>query len=109
MSSIASTAPARPGTGAVIRPIEPFWEIHGLPTGHPPGDERIGQPFDLAYLPGVPAVNVKPGSVAAILSGLMVILQLYQGRLAALLLLGALLAALPAFALFRKPVIEALR
>lgn len=128
-----------PWDRALIRPVEAFWEVHGLPTGHPPGDETIGPPFDPAFLPGVPAVIIKPESVAAayglrgayrterttalfpaevlvqlyailgdaravlgvvsvatqalvvaaILSGLLVILQLYQTRLAVLRALGA--------------------
>lgn len=59
---------ARTGTPwdtAIVVPVEQNWHAHGLPTGHPPGEERIGPPFDPAYLPGVPAVVVSPETVAA--------------------------------------------
>lgn len=57
---------ARTGTPwdtAVVVPVEQNWRVHGLPTGHPPQDARIGPPFDPMYLPGVPAVVVSPDSV----------------------------------------------
>ena len=47
---------------AVLVPIERVWEIHGLGNGHLPGVERVGPPWEAA--PGVPAVVVKPRSVA---------------------------------------------
>lgn len=53
-----------PWDRAVVVPIEYNWKAHGLPTGHPAGDARIGPPFDLAHLPGVPAVVMKPQDVA---------------------------------------------
>lgn len=59
---------ARTGTPwdtAIVVPVEQNWHVHGLPTGHAPADERIGSPFDPAYLPGVPAVVVSPDSVAS--------------------------------------------
>ncbi len=49
----------------MIVPIEYNWVAHGLGTGHAPGDERIGPPFDPAKLPGVPAIVVKPADVAS--------------------------------------------
>lgn len=52
-----------PWDAAVVVPVEQVWHVHGLPTGHAPGEERIGPPFDPAHLPGVPAVVVKPDTV----------------------------------------------
>ena len=52
-----------PWDAAIMVPVEQVWHVHGLPTGHAPGDERIGPPFDPAHLPGVPAVVVKPDTV----------------------------------------------
>jgi putative ABC transport system permease protein len=57
-------ATGTPWDTAIIVPVEQVWHVHGLPTGHAPGEERIGPPFDPANLPGVPAVIVKPDSVA---------------------------------------------
>jgi putative ABC transport system permease protein len=129
----------------VVAPVENVWLAHGLPGGHAPvpgeavTESRIGPPFDTAFLPGVPAVVVKPANVpaayglrnqwrtnttqaifpaeilvqlyavlgdaraimsflalatqvlvvAAILSGVMVILQLFRVRFAVLRALGA--------------------
>lgn len=123
----------------VVVPVEQVWVSHGLPSGHAPGDERIGPPFVTDQLPGVPAIVVKPSTVpaayglrnayraettqaifpaeilvqlyallgdaraimsflalatqvlvvAAILSGVMIILQLYRTRFAVLRALGA--------------------
>ncbi len=79
-----------PWDRAVLVPIEFVWEVHGLGDGHgapasgafktlPRAEEahaaggegqhdetreRIGPPFDLATLPGIPAAIVKPRSVA---------------------------------------------
>jgi len=53
-----------PWDSSIVVPVEQSWHVHDLPTGHPPGDERIGPPFVAAHLPGVPAVVVKPDSVA---------------------------------------------
>ena len=50
---------------AILVPVEDVWAIHGLPTGHAPGSARIGPPWDVAQLPGVPAIAVKPESVSA--------------------------------------------
>ena len=50
-----------PWDHAIIVPIEQMWLAHNLPAGHDPQkDQRIGQPFDAAFLSGVPAVIVKP-------------------------------------------------
>lgn len=54
-----------PWDRAVIVPIEYNWIAHGLGTGHADGETRIGPPFDPAKLPGIPAIVVKPESVAA--------------------------------------------
>lgn len=56
---------ASPWDRAIVVPIEANWLIHGLPIGHPKGSKRIGPPFDLEHLPGVPAVVVRPESFAA--------------------------------------------
>lgn len=50
---------------AILVPVEDVWAVHGLPIGHPATDARIGPPWDPARLPGVPAIAVKPDSVAA--------------------------------------------
>jgi len=55
-----------PWDRAVLTPIELTWIVHELGTGH--GAEtgtRIGPPFDLATVPGIPAAVVKPATVAA--------------------------------------------
>lgn len=52
-----------PWDSAIVVPVEQVWRVHGLPTGHELGDERIGPPFVTQQLPGVPAVVVKPDSV----------------------------------------------
>ncbi len=55
----------------VVVPIEQAWLSHGLPPGHAvaPGEDpdeiRIGPPFDPDQLTGVPAVVVKPSTLAA--------------------------------------------
>lgn len=123
----------------VVVPVEQVWTSHGLSSGHAPGDERIGPPFIVEAMPGVPAIVVKPSTVpaayglrnayrtdqtqaifpaeilvqlyallgdartimsflalatqilviAAILSGVVIILQLYRTRFAVLRALGA--------------------
>lgn len=51
---------------AILVPVEDVWAVHGLPQGHEIGDaQRIGPPWDAAHLPGVPAIAIKPDSVAA--------------------------------------------
>lgn len=54
-----------PWDRAVIVPIEHNWVAHGLGSGHAEGETRIGPPFDPEKLPGIPAIVVKPESVAA--------------------------------------------
>lgn len=54
-----------PWDRAIVVPIEYNWVAHGLGTGHRPEDSHIGPPFDAEALPGLPAVVVKPGDVAA--------------------------------------------
>lgn len=75
-----------PWDRAVLVPIESVWEIHGLGNGHasetaasdapfwqagtnkpgapPKPQDRIGPPFDGKRVPGVPAIVIKPKSVA---------------------------------------------
>lgn len=75
-----------PWDRAILVPIESVWEIHGLGNGHAteqarsdspfwhagsnasdgrhPEETRIGPPFDAKRVPGVPAIVVKPKSVA---------------------------------------------
>ena len=52
---------------AILVPIEDVWAVHTLPDGHDIGEppERIGPPWVATRLPGVPAIAVKPDSVAA--------------------------------------------
>lgn len=50
---------------AVLVPIEDVWAVHGLPDGHASDEEHIGPPWAASRLPGVPAITVKPQSVAA--------------------------------------------
>jgi len=54
-----------PWDRAVLTPIELTWEVHGLGSGHGEGAFSIGPPFDLATMPGVPALVMKPDSLAA--------------------------------------------
>jgi putative ABC transport system permease protein len=54
-----------PWDHAILVPVESVWEIHGLGNGHADEHgERVGPPFDAAKVPGVPAIVVKPRSVA---------------------------------------------
>jgi putative ABC transport system permease protein len=46
-------------------PIESVWELHGLGNGHAGSGAHIGPPYDAEHMPGVPAVVVRPKSVAA--------------------------------------------
>ncbi|KAF7598288.1 MAG: ABC transporter permease [Candidatus Dactylopiibacterium carminicum] len=50
---------------AILVPVEDVWAIHELPSGHAEGEKHIGPPWDATQLPGVPAIAVKPESVAA--------------------------------------------
>ena len=70
-----------PWDRAIVVPIEAVWLVHALPLGHavdeallhPEGAAGapdfavvpLGPPWDPAYLPGVPAIVVKPASFAA--------------------------------------------
>lgn len=53
-----------PWDRAIIVPVEAVWEVHGLPTGHKEGVERIGPPWEGPEVAGVPAIVVKPRNVA---------------------------------------------
>ena len=73
-----------PWDRAILVPIESVWEVHGLGNGHAPeeagnpfwgkgsgtgetrapAESRIGLPFEGQRVPGVPAIVVKPRSVA---------------------------------------------
>jgi len=53
-----------PWDSSIAVPVEQVWRTHSLPAGHPPGDTHIGPPFDPAFLSGVPALVVKPNSIA---------------------------------------------
>lgn len=50
---------------AILVPVEDVWATHRLPTGHADHDDRIGPPWHADRLPGVPAIALKPDSVAA--------------------------------------------
>ncbi|MEO0389073.1 MAG: ABC transporter permease, partial [Pseudomonadota bacterium] len=50
---------------AILVPIEFSWLAHNLTTGHPPGSDQIGPPWDPASLPGVPAFVVVADSLIA--------------------------------------------
>jgi putative ABC transport system permease protein len=67
---------------AILVPVEDVWKVHCLSQGHAAdGPTHIGPPWDAASLAGVPAIAVKPDSVAAAYSlrG-----QFLQGRSVAL-------------------------
>ncbi len=44
--------------------MESVWEIHGLGNGHAGDEAPLGPPFEAKTVPGVPAIVVKPRSVA---------------------------------------------
>lgn len=52
-----------PWDRAILVPVESVWEVHGLANGHA-AEGVIGLPFDGQKIPGVPALVVKPRSVA---------------------------------------------
>jgi putative ABC transport system permease protein len=54
-----------PWDNSIIVPIELVWRVHGLPTGHAEDDPRIGPPFVPSRVSGVPAIIVKPDTLAA--------------------------------------------
>lgn len=47
---------------AILVPVEDVWAVHGIATGD--ADRAIGPPWLAKALPGVPAIAVKPRSVA---------------------------------------------
>lgn len=53
-----------PWDRAVILPVEYVWMAHALGTGHALGDDRIGAPWQADLLPPVPAIILKPDSIA---------------------------------------------
>ncbi|MFT7026226.1 MAG: putative ABC transport system permease protein [Paracoccaceae bacterium] len=53
-----------PWDRAILIPIETVFELHGLASGHAPGDTHIGAPFDAASFPGTPAIVVRPHRLA---------------------------------------------
>lgn len=53
-----------PWDRAVIVPVEYVWMAHALGTGHALGDARIGAPWQAELLPPLPAIVVKPKSIA---------------------------------------------
>jgi putative ABC transport system permease protein len=53
-----------PWDRAILVPIETVWETHGLGNGHSREGVAIGPPFDAPTVPGVPAIVVRPRSVA---------------------------------------------
>ena len=53
-----------PWDRAIVVPVEYVWSVHGLSDGHAE-EGKIGPPWDEAYMPGLPAIVVKPESVAA--------------------------------------------
>ncbi len=51
---------------AILVPVEDVWNVHGLSLGHATDDKQlIGPPWDAGHLSGVPAIAIKPDSVAA--------------------------------------------
>ena len=53
-----------PWDRAILVPIESVWETHGLGSGHKNDGAALGAPYDAETVPGVPAIVVKPASVA---------------------------------------------
>jgi putative ABC transport system permease protein len=53
-----------PWDKAILVPIESVWETHALGNGHAGDDAPLGPPFEAEKVPGVPAIVVKPRSVA---------------------------------------------
>ncbi len=57
-----------PWDGVVVTSVETTWATHSLAIGHDPAGPRgdaLGPPFDPGFTPGVPAIVVKPKSVAS--------------------------------------------
>jgi putative ABC transport system permease protein len=66
--TVVGRLPARHNVwdSAILVPVEDVWQVHGMAQGHDPAhDQRIGPPWDAKYLSGVPAIAVRPESVAA--------------------------------------------
>ena len=65
--TIVGRLPARHNVwdSAILVPVEDVWAVHELPLGHTAGSTQIGPPWDATQLPGVPAIAIKPESVAA--------------------------------------------
>ncbi|MDO6388153.1 FtsX-like permease family protein [Uliginosibacterium sp. 31-12] len=65
--TVVGRLPARHNVwdNAILVPVEDVWAVHELPSGHPPGSTQIGPPWDATRVPGVPAIAIKPESVAA--------------------------------------------
>jgi len=53
-----------PWDRAILVPIESVWETHELGNGHRADAATLGPPYDADKIPGVPAIVVKPNSVA---------------------------------------------
>jgi putative ABC transport system permease protein len=54
-----------PWDRAILVPIESVWNIHGFGSGHAAATAPPGPPFDAEHVPGVPAIVVRPKSIAA--------------------------------------------
>lgn len=54
-----------PWDRALIVPVESVWGTHGLATGHPPGEARLGPPFQPDLFPGTPAIIVSTTRLAS--------------------------------------------
>jgi putative ABC transport system permease protein len=66
--TVVGRLPARHNVwdSAILVPVEDVWQVHGMRQGHDTArDQHIGPPWDATYLSGVPALAVKPDSVAA--------------------------------------------
>lgn len=51
---------------AILVPVEDVWGVHGMAMGHgSEGSQHIGPPWESSSLAGVPAIAIKPESVAA--------------------------------------------
>ena len=51
---------------AILVPVEDVWSVHGLAGSHAgEATQHIGPPWSTSQLPGVPAIAIKPDSVAA--------------------------------------------
>lgn len=51
---------------AILVPVEDVWGAHGLlTTGDSSGGQRIGPPWNHGAVPGLPAIAIKPASVAS--------------------------------------------